>query len=203
MPLFFIVAYEHYFRDGVFQKSRTAFFGATLSFVLQIVPLSLVIFVPIAIHHINVYIAFDHGYLYWVKLNQQVYHYNSRFLEYVKSLGSLLTFLAPLSLAGFILLIKSGWTKIGRTALFNEFGLDTKRVVFIFSILLSSFPAIMWPGITQRVLFMVVPGLVILACFFVRRYEKYWYGFLGLLAVYIVTSFLMGPVLLEAVNLPF
>ncbi len=202
VPLFFVLAYEHYFEARHKNVTHT-FVNATFYFLKQIIPLSFVIFVPIAIHHVDVYIVFNHGYLYWVTLNQQVYHYGSRTLEYIKSFGSLLTFLAPLSLAGFIVLIKSAWSKAGRTNLFTEFGLDAKRAVFIISVLVSSLPGVMWPGITQRVLFIVVPGLIMLACFFIRRYEKYWYGFLGLLIIYTVTSFLMGPVLLEAVNLPF
>jgi len=85
----------------------------------------------------------------------------------------------------------------------EEFGMNNKKLVFIFSVLLSSAPAILWPGITQRVLFMVVPGLTILACFFIKKYEKYWYAFVPILALYVLSSFFMDSFILKAVNLPF
>ena len=80
--------------------------------------------------------------------------------------------------------------------------MDAKKAIFVVSILISSIPAVMWPGITQRVLFMVVPGCVILACFFIKRYERYWPAFLPVLALYILSAYLMDSVLLDYVNLP-
>lgn len=159
---------------------------------------SLAIAIPAIIHHINIYIAYHHAYILWVRINQTSYFYASRIVEYIKSFGSLLNFLIPVSLAGFVILLISLKNKN-----YEIFEFSTKKIIFIFSILISSIPAIMWPGITQRVLFMVVPGAVIFASFFIKKYEKYWYFWLVLILLYALSSIFMDSFILKAVNLPF
>lgn len=175
------------------------FYESRFSFRLMVKNIflpSLVIFFPLLIHHLNVYMAYGHSYLYWVKLNQAVYVYPSRLIEYIKNFGSLLGFLTPLSLAGLAVIFST--TK----KLSSEFELDKERIVFIVSILASSIPAVLWPGITQRVLFMVVPGLVIISCFFIHRYNKHWRWIVVLLFLYIISNFLMDPFILKTINIP-
>ncbi|MCX6719015.1 MAG: glycosyltransferase family 39 protein [Candidatus Taylorbacteria bacterium] len=180
IPLFFVILYEN----------RHSF----SSFVKKIVPPSLIAIVPMLIQHLNMFIVFDYSYWQFVLLNHTIYHYKSKTAEYIKTFGSLLNFFAPVALAGLFVILKSG-----RDRLREEFGMNDKKLVFIASVLISSLPAVLWPGITQRVLFMVVPGLVMISCFFVKRYEKYWYLSLALIAIYIVCSFNMDTIL-EVVN---
>lgn len=169
-----------------------------LIFLKKILPYSLAIFIPITIHHIDVFIIFHRGYLYWVNLNQEVYHYSSRIVEYIKSFGSLLNFLIPISLLGLLYFIKMLRLKL-------DLGIDWnhKKTVFLSSVLASSIPAIMWPGITQRVLFMVVPGLIIFGGFLIKKYEKYWYLFIIPVIFYALSNFFMDSFILNFVNLPF
>lgn len=179
IPLFFVLFYEN----------RHSF----SSFLKKIIVPTIIIAVPAAIHHLDVYISYGYNYTRWIEINQTTYHYRSRILEYVKSFGSLLNFLAPISFLGIF-------------AFFNlkkDLGINAKEIVFIVSVLVSSIPTSLWPGITQRVLFMVVPGLTILACFFFKKYEKYWYYFVPVLAIYVLSSFFMDSYILNAVNLPF
>ncbi len=179
IPMFFVLLYENRHSFTLFLK--------------KIIVPTIIIAVPSMIHHFGVYVAYGYKYTRWIEINQTTYFYRSRILEYIKSFGSLLNFLAPISLLGV-------FTFFG---LKDDLKIDTKKIIFITSVLISSIPPILWPGITQRVLFMVVPGLVILACFFIKKYEKYWYAFVPVLALYILSSFFMDSFILKAVNLPF
>lgn len=162
-------------------------------FLTRIVPLGLLAAIPLIIQHVHIYLQFGYTYLVWVKFTEDAYHYSSRILEYVKSLGSLLTFLAPASLAGAIVFMRRS----------PDFPIDTKRRIFIVSVLASSIPAVAWLAITQRVLFMVVPGCVLFACVFIKRYERYWWAFLPVALVYVLAGFFMDSFILNFVNLPF
>lgn len=188
VPLFFVLFYE-----SLTSFNFSSLLSSSIAFAKKITPLSLIIFTPIVIHHVDVFLSLGYNYSHWVKLNKSTYHYNSRVLEYIKNFGSLLTLLFPLSFAGLVILLRKS----------KEFLFDTKKKIFLASVLVSSLPAVAWPGITQRVLFMVVPGLVILACFFIKRYEKYWYAFLPVFLVYVLMSFFMNSFILNFVNLPF
>jgi len=179
VPFFFVVLYENY--------------RLPLTFFKKIIPLSLIIFVPIMVHQVCIYWVFGETYLRWIEINHSVYVYANIWAEYLKSLGSLLNLLIPVSLVGVYYFAKAVKSK----------AIDTKRVLFIAAVLISSIPALMWPGITQRVLFMVVPGLVILASFAIDRYRKYWYVFAVLLVVYALSSFYMDSFILNFVELPF
>ncbi len=179
IPLFFVVLYEHR--------------SSLDSFVKKIVPLSLITFVPTIIHQYIVYIVYGENYFHWIKINHTVYVYKSRIIEYIKSFGSLLNFLIPISFFGLFPFIRS----------IKNRSFDLKRVVFLIGVFISSLPAVMWPGITQRVLFMVVPGLVMLACFFIKKYDRYWYIFAIIIFIYATLSLLMDSFVLNFVNLPF
>ncbi len=181
-----LVAYVPLFLT-VFYENRSSL----ITFLRKIIPLSLVAGAPFILHQIIVYLAYGEHYLHWVMINKTAYIYSSRLIEYIKSLGSLLNFLAPVALVGAVVALKTF-----RIA-------DIKKYIFIAGVLISSVPAVMWPGITQRVLFMVVPGLVMLACFAVKRYEKYWYVFIPVLIVYSLMSLYMDSFVLNFVNLPF
>lgn len=177
IPLAAILLYEGY--------------PSPVRFLKRIVPLGLIIAVPTVIHHVQIYLQYGYTYAYWIHLTA-TYHYSSRIVEYVKSLGSLLTFLAPVSLLGAFAFIRPA----------PEFPLDIKRRIFIVSVLISSLPAVLWLAITQRVLFMVVPGAVLLACVFIQRYERYWYVFLPILVLYVLAALTMDSFILNYVNLP-
>jgi len=178
VPLTAIVFYENY--------------PSPVRFLKRIVPLGLIVAVPMITHYAFIYLQYGYSYLYWIRLSHESVYYASRLVEYIKSLGSLLTFLAPVSLLGVYALVRP--TEASR--------LDTKRIIFIGSVIVSSIPALLWPGITQRVLFMVVPGAVLLACIFVKQYERYWYAFLPVVLLYVLASFFMDSFILNFVNLP-
>lgn len=160
-----------------------------LTFLKRSIPLGILIVVPTAIFHMAIYLKYGYVYTYWIRLAGTL-EYSSIISEYVKSFGSLLSFLAPVALIGAVIL----WRERAH--------LDAKRLVFLTGVIISTFPAIMWPAITQRVLFLVLPWVIILAGFCIKRYERHWYAFLPILVVYILAAFSMDAFILDFVNLP-
>lgn len=153
--------------------------------------LGLVTIIPTILLYFYVYARFGYTYLDWLGFNKEYYVYSSRILEYVKSLGSLFNMLAILVLGGLY------------TLFFNRSNMiEDKYKVYIISIASSIAPIFFWPAITQRILFVTVPFGVLLASFFIKKYEKHWYILIPILCVYIICSFFMTSIL-DIVNLPF
>lgn len=148
--------------------------------------------IPVAVIHFEVYRHFQYTYLDWMHYNRDAYHYSSRIVEYVKALGSLMNVLALASLAG--LAVFFGRIRRGE--------IPAGSIAATAAVLLTGIPAFVWGGITQRVLFVLVPAAVVFACFFFDRYRARWVWFLPFVALYVAISFLMDPVILPAVNLP-
>jgi hypothetical protein len=163
-----------------------------LQFLARSIPLGVLVIGPAVLQHIHIYREYGYLYTYWVKISQDLYEYNSVVVEYIKSFGSLLTFLAPLSLLGAYEYVRR----------FFDPTLDNKKKVYIVSVLISSIPAVMWPAITQRVLFLAVPGLILLAGLGLKRYERYWYALIPVLVLYVIIALTMDSFILDYVNLP-
>lgn len=146
---------------------------------------------PTALVYLYVFHRFNYSYIDWLSFNQGYYTYSSRAIEYIKSLGSLYNFLAPLVLGGLYVLTR------------ERRGVNGKTMLFIISVLLSTLPILFWPAITQRILFITVPTSILLASFLFKKYERYWWVFLSILVVYILVSFTMDSYILPNLNLPF
>lgn len=146
---------------------------------------------PITIVWLLVFAHFHYSYADWFSHNRSFYVYNSRIIEYIKSLGSLVNLLAFPFLVGACVIIKD-WKNI-----------EPRLKTFIASWFLSFLPIFFWPAITQRILFITVPFIVLISSFAFKKYQKYWYWFLLILIPYILATFFMDSYILGAVNLPF
>ena len=153
--------------------------------------------VPILVVYIFVYEKFDYTYATWFSFNtgyaSQYYFYFSKIIEYIKSFGSLYNFLAFLVIGGAYYFIRNQRKLVS----------EKKTQVFILSVILSTLPIFTWPGITQRILFITVPAMIIVASFLFKKFEKQWWIFLPLLVLYIVANFTMDAFILPNFNLPF
>lgn len=145
---------------------------------------------PIILVYVWAYFQFDYTYLDWLRVNQTYYLYNSRIVEYIKSLGSLLNVLGILFLGG-LLVLWAEWTNI-----------DSRIKLFLLSIFASFLPILFWPAITQRILFITAPFVIIVSSFLFKKYQKYWYVFIPVLLFYILINFFMDSHILPNVNLP-
>ncbi len=154
---------------------------------------ALIVIIPTFILHFFVYKTFNYTYLDWLSQNQVLYSYHSRIIEYFKSFGSLFNFLSISFALGAYIFLKRG----------KEMMQEKKNRVFIISILLSVLPIFFWPAITQRILFITIPGAILISSLAFKKYEKYWCLFLILLIAYVLANFTMDSFILSYVNLPF
>ncbi len=147
---------------------------------------------PILTLYAWTYSKFGYTYLDWFSTNDVLYSYTfvTRISEYMKAFGSLFNIFGLVFLFGLYYLWKNWKT------------LDQKIKAFIVVTFLSFLPMFFWPAITQRILFVTAPFVVIVACFFINKFEKKIWIFTPVLAIYIVLSF-MTDYLLYTVNLPF
>ncbi|MBI5458047.1 glycosyltransferase family 39 protein [Candidatus Kaiserbacteria bacterium] len=168
------------------------YYKKPLTLLAKSVPLGLLVVGPAVLQHLYIYREYGYTYAYWIHVSQDYYEYNSVIVEYIKSFGSLLTFLAPVALIGAYEFVRR----------FFDPTLDHKKKVFLVSVLASSIPAVLWPAITQRVLFLAVPGLILLAGLCIKRFERYWYAFVPLIILYLLAALTMDSFILNYVNLP-
>lgn len=148
----------------------------------------LLAFVPMLILNIHVFSIYHYTYLDWF-FNQPHYVYNSRILEYIKSFGSLYNFGWFLFLGGVYILFKR-----------SKEILRDKNILFIWLVVISSLIVFVWPVVT-RVLFITIPGVVLVSSLFIQRMEKKWYLVVGLLILYVLSSYFMDAYILNIVNI--
>ena len=149
-------------------------------------------FSPVTLVFIYIYFKFHYSYLDWFGQNMFKVSYFSRTVEYVKSLGSLFNLLSFFVLAGLYYFWKQ-----------RESLVENKYYPFIIAVCISALPVFFWPAITQRILFILAPAATIIACFFIKKLDKYWYVFGPILLVYFLFSLYMDSFILNYVNLPF
>ncbi len=145
--------------------------------------------VPTLILYVYVYHRFGYTYLDWFGSNREHYVYVSRFIEYIKSLGSLYNFLAFPVLGGLWVIFKK-W---------KEMGSELKS--FLIATAVSFLPIFFWPAITQRILTISVPFAIIVSGFAFKRWQKLWWLWGTILVLYGIMTFLMDSYVLNAVNL--
>ncbi len=194
-----VVALGGFFKENAYMASIPIgaillfeYYKKPLVFLAKSIPLGLLVVGPAVWQHIHIYREYGYTYTYWIRVSQDYYEYSSIIVEYIKSFGSLLTFLAPVALFGAYEFVRR----------FFDPTLDHKKKVFLVSVLASSIPAILWPAITQRVLVLAIPGLILLAGLCVKRFERYWYAFIPLIILYLIAALTMDSFILNYVNLP-
>lgn len=171
----------------IFWQNRKSFLGFVKNIWLPIVLSS----IPLSLIYAYVYYKFNYTYLDWLGSNEITYVYSSRIIEYVKAFGSLLNLLGVLFILGLYVFIKD-WDKI-----------DNKVKLITVSIFLSFMPVFFWPAITQRILFISVPAVIVISSFFISKFEKYFNLYLMVLLLHFVINIFMDLYILKFVNLSF
>ena len=177
------------------------------AYLKKIIIPTLIVIIPSVILHLTVYYSYGYTYLDWLDFNQGYYVYQSRIIEYIKTFGSLFNILGIVSVFGIYYFVHNKKSPVPCSPA-DELGIPpptaggSKRDrVYIISLILSVLPILFWPAITQRIVFITVPILTILAGFAVKKYEKYWSFIVPVLIVYILLSFNMNW-FLNVVDLP-
>ena len=178
IAIFLFVIYENY--PDILKILKKIFLPIVISFS------------PALLLFICIYFRFHYSYLDWFGENIAKAVYASRIVEYIKSLGSLFNLLSFFVLGGLYYFFKERQSLV-----------EKKYYQFIIFVCLSSLPAFIWPAITQRILFILVPSATIIACFCIKKLDKYWYIFIPILFLYFLTSLYMDSFILNHINLPF
>jgi glycosyltransferase involved in cell wall biosynthesis len=161
------------------------------SFIKRAIGTAAIALLPTIILYLVIYLKFDYTYADWLGSNSEYYVYASRIKEFIKALGSLHNVLGLLALGGVWAFWKAR----------REVATETKT--FLFAALVSCLPIFFWPAITQRILVPTVPIAILFAGFLFKRFERWAYVFLPVIALYILATFFMDSFILGAVNLPF
>ncbi len=156
---------------------------------------ALISFVPIILVNIYIIERFDYSYINWFTHQKTLYPGQNVIVELIKSFGSLYNFGWFLFVPGFYILVQ-------RTAVIIKEKIEDKKIIFIWALLLSALPVLVWPPVT-RVLFVTMPAVITVSCLFIKKIDSKWWIVLPLLSLYFVASFLMDSLILNFVNLPF
>lgn len=146
---------------------------------------------PLLFVYIFVYLKFDYTYADWFGKNKETYVYPSRIIEYIKALGALYNILAFYCIFALTFFIN------------NLKNIDKEKKLIIFVSIISFFPVFLWPAITERILFITVPGSIIFASLFFSKFEKYFWVFLFTFVLYFLFNFFLDSYILNFVNLSF
>jgi hypothetical protein len=158
----------------------------------QVLTTGLIASTPFLLSNVYSFFVFDHYTYYdWFLHNQHSYTYQNRWIEFVKSFGSIYNFAWPLFIGGFYLLLKRSKN------LFED-----KQALFIWLCLLSCLSVLLWPVVT-RVLFITMPAVVLVSCLLVEKMKRRLAIILPVLILYILSSYFMDAYILDMVNLPF
>lgn len=149
----------------------------------------LISFFPMFILNLSSFFIYDYTYLSWF-FNQPDYIYQSNFLEYVKSFGSLYNF-------GWFIFIPGVYIFFQK----SKRDLKNKKIFFSWLVIFSSLPVFVWPIVT-RVLFITIPAVVVVSSFFIKKIKKTYY-IIPILIFYIMSAYFMDAHILNYVNLPF
>ncbi|MHB1316302.1 MAG: glycosyltransferase family 39 protein [Minisyncoccota bacterium] len=146
--------------------------------------------VPSLLLYLYIYIKFDYTYLDWINTNAERYGNINRVVQYIKCFGSLLNLLIITCIGGLYQIWK------------ERMIIEKRILIFIVASIVSFLPLFLWPGITQRVLFVSVPAIIILSSFFIKRYIQYKWVWVFILLLYFVINFTMDSFILSFINLP-
>lgn len=183
IPIAFFLTYENINSRQWFLILKNILKKAAVPALLSVIPLLVLYF--------YIYFKFGYTYLDWLQTNKERYGDMNKIVEYIKSFGSLLQILTILFIFGVREFIRQ-----------SKF-LDTRTQLFIAACFLSFMPLFVWPGITQRVLFISMPAIIIVSSFCIDRYKRYIYVFIPLLVAYFLLNLYMDSFVLDFVNLPF
>jgi glycosyltransferase involved in cell wall biosynthesis len=181
--LFLTYIYLNY-KNGWFKVLKTMFLAGVF------------VFSPILLLNLVVYLKFHYTYANWFSY-QAKYVYGSRIIEYIKAFGSLYNFGWFLFLPGLYIFSKKIVNQYGSKLVDDE----NKKDLFVLFVLISTLPFLVWPAITQRVLFIAIPGIILVTSYFLEKITSKYYILIPILTLYVLSNFLMNSYILKIINL--
>lgn len=150
------------------------------------VPLALAAIVPTLLVHAGVYLIYGYTYLDWYGMNASTFAWQGWLWNSARSFLVVLSFLLPIALFGlraFVLEMRQER--------------DTRRALFVATLVLPALAVLAWPIVTERLVFLIVPLAGLLAAYAVKRHERHWpwFGFIWLL--YVVLAWVTDGLILS------
>ena len=155
-------------------------------FMSPFVLATMISFVPFTLVQIYVYLQYHYSYLDWVRSPHSSSGYDSKIVEHIKVLIYLFNFAYTLFFYSAYLIYKN----------YKKY-FDQRTLVYLCIVFISASPIFLWPGITERLDFVVVPFMILVSCVAVKEHEDRLTWFLPLGVIYLVTSFCMDAYILQ------
>ena len=154
-------------------------------FVRSLIP-PIVSLLPMAAVHAGIYLIYGYSYLDWYGMNTSTFAWHGWVRDAVRSFLVVWSFLTPLAAIGIMAFVHE---------MRQDF--DAKRVFFVGSLILPALAVLAWPIITERLVFLAVPLVALLAAYGIKRNAAQWpwFGFLWLL--YVALSFATNGAILS------
>lgn len=138
------------------------YWNAPLKLARAAVP-ALLALVPTALVHLGVYLVYGYSYLDWYGMNTSTFAFEGWLWNTTRSFLVVLSFMLPITLLGIYAFVQE-----------MRQSFDVKRVVFVLTLTLPALAVLLWPIITERLVFLVVPLASLMAAYGIKRYERYW-----------------------------
>ena len=145
-----------------------------LHLIKRSVPFAIAAIVPTVLVHIGVYLIYGYTYLDWYGMNTSTFAFGGWLWNFSRSILVVLSLLLPVALLG----LRAFILEMRATP-------DPRRILFVATLVVPALAVLLWPIITERLVFLVVPLAGLLAAYAVKRYERHWpwFGFVWLLYV--------------------
>ncbi|MFH0907069.1 MAG: glycosyltransferase family 39 protein [bacterium] len=143
-------------------------------------------------YHLFIYLKFNYSYFDWYFYAFNIY------IDSPETLESNYSIILLIKVFGWVFLV--GWP-IFLYGLYQQWkNYDKQRIILLLSLLPASLAFLAWPALTQRIAFIFVPWLALVAGFGLGQIKNK-YLIIIILLVYVLVNYLTRPWLLSAINL--
>lgn len=155
-------------------------------FILSLLPLALSL-VPLLLVHVGVYFGTGYSYLDWYGMNSRTFAFTDWGWNAMRSFLVVLSFMLLVAvLGGFAF-----WQEMRKHA-------DPKRIFFVLSLILPAAAVFLWPIITERLVFLIVPLAALLTAYAVKANERHWPWFAFVWLLYVIVALKTDGLILNA-----
>lgn len=152
----------------------------------------IIAFLPTLLIYSKVYFQYSYSYLNWFGSNSNHFGvlYHSRAVEFIKALGSLYNIGWLLFLGGLYYVLRN-----------KDRFLNKEKLIFLGLVFLSALPIFEWPAITQRILFITMPFVILISSIFIAKHKNKYIYFSIFILAYLLLTYTMDSYVLPLVNI--
>jgi len=159
--------------------------------IIEILKAIIIFGLAVGVYYLIFYLKFNYTYWSWYVFNLDYYAFNSSLAE-TYSLTLIIKVLGWLYSIGWLWLIWRWW---------EIKNLDKKTKIILGGMLPASLMWLIWPALTQRIAFILVPWLAIVSGWILYRFKSKWMAG-GVVLLYILINYNIQT-LMEVINIPW